>query len=268
MARYSANNRNWKQNIAPVRKKNGNAGKKIIARIIVFSIFAGLVCYFGVRPTLEYVMAYPIFNIRTVTVEGSEFINVEDIKTKAGVSLGKNIFETDLNKIELNLKNSFAAEEFTVYRTLPNTIAIRVHERRPVAVIGADRVVGVDSQGVPLEHIGADMVESLPIVTGINNVSDLSDSTVRKKLVEGLKLLDGIKKFSPSTYKRISEINVSNASTLGISLVDNGLEVIIGDKDWTRKFPILERVINEVSSLRDSVGTLDIRFGEVVVVKK
>ena len=268
MTKYGVSNRNWKQKIAPIRKKSGNRVKKIFARLIAVTIFSCLIVYFGIRPGLKYLMSYQIFNVRAILVEGSEFINPEELKSKAGIKLGTNIFSIDVDKIEENLKKSFTAEEFTVYRTLPNEVIIRINERIPVAIIGADKVVGVDAQGVPLDHIGADMVESLPVVTGINNVSDLSDSTVRNKLVEGLKLLEGIKNYSPSTYKRISEINVANVSTLGISLVDNGLEVIIGDKDWTRKFPILEKVINQVTSIQDSVRALDIRFGEVVVVKQ
>ena len=45
------------------------------------------------------------------------------------------------------------------------------------------------------------------------------------------------------------------------------IEVIVGEKDWVRKISVLDKVINEVTSRRDAVKAVDIRFGETVVVK-
>ena len=129
-------------------------------------------------------------------------------------------------------------------------------------------LIGVDKNGVPLPYVGAELVENLPILTGIDNISALADSTVRARLQAGLNLLERIKDKAPSTYKRISEVNVSSMNTLGISLIDNGLEVIIGEKDWVRKIPVLDRVINEVTIDRKAVKAVDIRFGEKVIVVK
>jgi len=170
--------------------------------------------------------------------------------------------------ISETLKRSFTAEDFVVFRRLPDTITIRVRERVPVALLNSKRLVGVDREGVPLPHIGATMAESLPIITGVGDIASLSNPAVRKRLVKGLRLLDRISKESPSVYNRISEVNVSNVSEMGITLIDSGLEVIIGESDWERKIPILENVIEKFTMGRNAVKAVDIRFAERVFVRK
>ena len=79
-------------------------------------------------------------------------------------------------------------------------------------------------------------------------------------------MLGHIYEGAPSVYNRISEVDVSNMAKMGICLVDNGLEVIIGDSDWARKIPVLDKVINEVTKREEAVKAIDIRFGEPIEV--
>jgi len=55
---------------------------------------------------------------------------------------------------------------------------------------------------------------------------------------------------------------------MGIMLIDNGLEVIIGDDDWARKIPTLEHVISKVTEQIETVKAIDIRYGEKIFVRK
>ncbi len=262
------NSPRWKQSRASYKRRSGKAEFHLgIGRYIIGFITIGLLYQFVGRPLNEHIKSHQIFNVRQVLVNGAQYINSEKIINAAAIEMGKNIFEIDIVKISENLKRGFAAEDFTIYKGLPNSIIIRLHEKQPVALLNVKELVGVDKNGVPLPHVGADLVESLPIVTGINSISSLSDSTVKARLVAGLNLLEKISDNAPSTYKRISEINVSSMNTLGISLIDSGLEVIVGEKDWVRKISVLDKVINEVTSRRDAVKAVDIRFGETVVVK-
>ena len=47
-----------------------------------------------------------------------------------------------------------------------------------------------------------------------------------------------------------------------------GLEVIIGDSDWAKKIPVLDKIINEVTRREEAVKAVDIRFGEKIYVRK
>ena len=271
----------WKQGQVKTRRKPVNSkrsAKKIrlpripsvsglIRFVILIALFSAVLWLVG-RPVVRTIASHPVFNVRYVVVEGAEYINEEEIINTAAIEMEANIYDIDIAQISQSLEQAYAAENFTIYRRLPNTIVIDITERKPVALLNTDSIVGVDENGVPLPHIGADLVESLPIITGIKSVSSLADSTVKARLTAGLSMLNNISEDAPSVYKRISEVNVTETASMGISLVDNGIEVIIGDKDWKRKIPALAKIINEVTRRDDSIKAVDIRFGEKIYVKK
>ncbi len=273
---WAASSPKWKSRQSASRRKGpgskGATGKGGVAGIfakmlVVVLVLAGLVRFVGL-PAVHAVTAHPVFTVRSVVVEGATYLDTEKITTAAGVQPGANIFNVDLVGVAQSLKNAYSSETFTVFRRLPDTVVIEVSERKPVALLNMSTLVGVDSEGVPLPHIGADMVGTLPIVSGISSVTALSDSSTKARLVAGLRMLENISKDSPAVYGRISEVDVSNMADLGISLVDNGLKVIIGEREWSEKIPDLERVINEVTWRRKDAKTLDLRIPRKAIVSE
>jgi cell division protein FtsQ len=254
-------------NTRPAERKPGGAAAAI-GRVIILLALLGVFWWVAVRPALARVTGLPAFTISHVVVEGARHLDRSRIIEVSGIVQGGNVFRADLQGASHALSRHFAAEDFTLYRRLPDTIIIRVRERKPVALLNTQHLTGIDANGVLLPHIGADMAETLPIITGVEDVSQLADPGVRSRVVEGLKLLGAISDQSPSVHKRISEVNVSSVSGLGISLIDTGIEVIIGDRDWNVKLPNLERVVNQVVGGMDSVRTVDMRFGEKIFVRK
>ncbi|MFC1528450.1 cell division protein FtsQ/DivIB [Candidatus Latescibacterota bacterium] len=239
-----------------------------LGRYIIGAVVMMCVVRFLFMPLADRLKSHPVFTVRSVVVEGVDYIDREEIITTAAVQKGKNIFEINLEKISGALLDAFAAEDFTVYRRLPDTITIRVNERQPVALLNMKTLVGVDADGVPLPHVGASLIETLPIITGIKSVSSLSDSTVKARLITGLKLLDRISRESPPVYNKISEVNISTMADMGITLIGSGLEVIIGDENWGQNLPNLEKVISKVTERIETVKVVDIRFGEKIFVRK
>ena len=268
----------WKTGQKTVRRTSGftKRSKRLPdTRLLVGFIRFAAVCialaaiarYMGV-PVVRAVSKHPIFHVREVLVEGAQYLDSEKLFNAAQIKPGTNIFDLDLMSSARNLKSEFTAEKFTVFRRLPYTVVIEVHERKPVALLNMKTLIGVDSNGVALPHIGADMIDTLPIITGIKAVSSLTDSTTQERIVSGIRMLEQISKEAPSVYSRISEVDVSSLADMGISLVDNGLQVIIGSNNWKSKIPNLERVINEVTWRRDNAKSLDIRFENKVIVTK
>jgi cell division protein FtsQ len=258
----------WRRTGNTSRRKNaGTRNFGGIGRIVLGVLIVWVFVQFAVRPAVGHLTNHPIFTVREVVVTGVEYLDTEEIRHMAESELGRNIFEVDVAPIAECLNALYEAEDFTVYKCLPGTITIRIHERQPVALLNLQTLVGVDENGIPLPHIGADMVETLPIVTGIISIAALNDSTVHERLVVGLRLLDEMREMAPSTYRRISEVDVSNLNTLGINLIGSGLEVIIGDENWVRKLPVLDRIITEVTYRKEKVKAVDIRLGETIFVQ-
>ncbi len=249
------------------RGRSNGSGSHVGRYFILFGLL-GVLAWVAGKPLLDRIVSLPVFTIRTVQVEGTQHLDKARILKSAAIHPGENIFRADLAKASRLLRKEFAAQDFTLFRRLPDTIVIRVVEREPVALINDGELVGVDAQGVLLPHIGADMVDSLPIITGVTGARTLNEPGAKERLMAGLRLLDAITRQAPGVQKRISEINAANASTLGISLLDNGIEVVIGDGGWAGKLPNLEKVIRQVVSRGDSVQSVDMRFGEKIFIRK
>jgi cell division septal protein FtsQ len=246
----------WKRQSQGLKMKPNTSGRHIGRYFFLLVIIAaGL--FFGGKYAVDYAAALPVFTVRHVTVEGTQFMDRAKVIASSGIRPGSGLFNVNLVGVSSKLSKEYAASNFIIYRRLPDTIVIKVHERKPVALLGSDKLIGIDDQGVPLPYVGADMVSTLPIITGIKNSASLSDPLVKARLMTGLRLLETISKDSPSIVKRISELNVS---TMGIGLIDNGLEIIIGETDWAEKVPNLEKVITEVTGRLDSVRTVNMSF--------
>jgi cell division protein FtsQ len=256
--------------IRPAGKRSKGTGVRIGGKgryLLALLVLAALVKW-GVPRIATEVASHPVFTLRHVEVEGAEYLDEGEIMAVAAISDTVNVFDVDIAATVASLEASFAAEQFSVYRKLPDTIAIRVHERMPVALLNANGLIGVDAEGVPLPHIGAASIETLPIISGILTVQALADSATQAHLVSGLAFLDRLSKQAPSVHKRISEVNVGDVSRMGFTLVDNGLEVIVGDVGWEKTIPAIEGVIHRVTRQMETVRTVDLRFGEKIFVRK
>ncbi|MCD6308333.1 MAG: FtsQ-type POTRA domain-containing protein [Candidatus Latescibacteria bacterium] len=259
----------WSREKPTPKRASKPLGLRIIRGryIIGLLLIGGIGRYAGV-PLIESIRQHPVFDVRNVVVEGVDYLDPDAIIKTADVSEGDNIFDLDLASVSETLEHAYEAEDFVVFRRLPDTVAIRVRERKPVALLNASTIIGVDENGVPLPHVGAAFVETLPVISGVKSVEALSDSSVRERLKTGLKLLGYISDKAPSVYGRISEIDVSSVSDMGITLIDNGLEVIIGSDGWNKKIPKLDNVIARVSQQVGAVKAVDIRFGDKIFIRK
>ncbi|MFA6470668.1 MAG: FtsQ-type POTRA domain-containing protein [Candidatus Latescibacterota bacterium] len=254
--RLGSSSPKWKQQNRGIKVKSNTSGLHI-GRYVVLPLVLAAGLFAGGKYVVDYAAALPVFTVRHVSVAGTQYLNREKVIASSGIKTGSGLFDVNLTGVSLKLSKEYAASNFTVFRRLPDTIVIKVKERKPVALIGTDKLIGIDEEGIPLPYVGADLVSTLPIITGIKSVASLSDPKVKARLKTGIKLLETISRDSPSILKRISEVNIS---TMGIGLIDNGLEIIIGDTDWGKKIPNLEKVITQVTGQLDSVKTVNMSF--------
>jgi len=261
------NSPKWRQ--GTTKSSRGKKSKTSVL-FLLFIVSIGILGFYLVQKGYfrDYITVSRSFSINNVVVEGTNFLDPEEIKATAGIKTGSNMFDVDLERTAVKLKETYVAKDFVVFKKFPDTIVIRIKERIPVALINSDSLVGVDSDGIILPHIGASFSSALPIITGISGDKKEGDCPAKERLSAGLKLMKGISEKAPSVYKKLSEVNVSSMSEMGVTLVGNGLEVIIGSDGLDTKIANIEKVLNEVTGKMDSVKAVDIRFGEKIFVRK
>ncbi len=111
-----------------------------------------------------------IFDIDRVAVENNKYYTVEQIKAKAGVKIGQNIFRFRTGELKKLLLKDPYFENVTIKRKLPATIIINVQERKEAAVLGYKNGFAVlDKNGLVLR-----LTKDAPKVTevvGLNVIS-------------------------------------------------------------------------------------------------
>lgn len=148
-------------------------------------------------------MFSPLFNIKTIKVEGNEKITEKEIISLSQIQIEQNTFKISKNKVEKEIKQNPYIDEVIVTRKLPSTIILKIEERKLTYLLEyAGSYVYLDKQGYFLE-ISTEKLE-LPILQGA--VTPTADFVEGNRLVnEDLEKLSTIAKIME--LAKVSEID-------------------------------------------------------------
>ncbi|WFB34756.1 FtsQ-type POTRA domain-containing protein [Kiritimatiellota bacterium B12222] len=128
----------------------------------------GLWLFFGWMGDLLF-MKNERFTLQEVVVNSDGAISIPVLKSLSGIQEGENLFNVDIQNVQKRMENQAIVRKAVVRRVLPDTIAITVNERVPIARMGS---VGgnmnwvLDEEGIILrksfDH------KHLPLIRGID----------------------------------------------------------------------------------------------------
>jgi cell division protein FtsQ len=113
-----------------------------------------------------------MFGARQIDVEGNSELSTAHVMSLAGVAPGTNVAHLDTEGVVARLEQSPWIESANVTTDLPSTIAIRVQERVPVAVVERGDVVGPGGVVLP----GA-KASGLPVLRVVHGGADVAEAT-------------------------------------------------------------------------------------------
>ncbi|MFV0518513.1 MAG: cell division protein FtsQ/DivIB [Aminipila sp.] len=139
------------------RKKKKRKKKNYLLRLLVI-IAVGVGLYFLV--TSEF------FDIDSVKIENNSYYTVEQVKAKAGVKIGENIFKLKKSNIKEKMLKDPYFENVVVKRRLPSTVVIKVVERTErAAVPSGSTFIIIDPNGLVLRV--ADAEPKITLIQGL-----------------------------------------------------------------------------------------------------
>lgn len=110
-------------------------------------------------------MFSPLFNIKTIQIEGNKKITEKEIVSLSQIQIDQNTFKLSKNKIKKQIKENAYIDEVVITRKLPSTIILKIEERQPAYLLEyAGSYVYLDKKGYLLE-INTEKLE-LPILQG------------------------------------------------------------------------------------------------------
>lgn len=174
----------------------------------------------------------PIFNVKNIKVEGNSYLSEDQIISLSRIEIENNMFKYNKKEIIKNIKENAYVETAEVKRSIPDTIEIKITERKTSFMIQfANAYAYINNQGYILE-ISNKALEH-PILTGFSTpVEELQEGKRLNK--EDLKKLSDVLEIMESATsneiaKLITKINIQNSDNYILELKSKNKVVNLGD---------------------------------------
>jgi len=183
------------------------------------------------------------FSIETVSIIGTERIDVGEIEQLASGIKGQNLLLFDRDELRQKIKLHPFVKDVDFKRSYPHTLVIDVEERNPIAlVVAGNGVVEVDEAGTFLRRFETWPASDLPVISGVvipdtaGPGQPIDDPLLRKCLML-------IQEAPPALLPIIGEIHINAIEQVSLMLT-GGVEVRLGDAEtWADKLKALVQLL-------------------------
>lgn len=198
----------------------------------------------------------PLFEIKSITVEGNLRLQAEEIRSASGLVPGTNIFQAQTGEARDRLEALPAIREAQLTREFPSTVRIVVVERVPVAILSMDgEFWEVDVEGVPVAKKGRGW-DGLPVITGVRYGSPDLPRT-----------LEVVGRLPDAVVSGLSEVSFGNDLRFILYTFD-GIEIRLGQAErLEQKGGLLLEVLPLVRDAGRKVEYIDLSEPDKAVVK-
>lgn len=174
--------------------------------------------------------------------------------------LGANLFKLDLNSVRADFAALPWVQWIAVEKKLPDTLVVRVFERRAVALVHRSGTFQyVDGSGVVFGDLTPRFGnDELPIVSAV-------DASGVERCV---RFLDEVRRTDPALYSRVSEVAAVDVDSFRV--FDRGLRtfVFVNSDGSLEKWKTLYQLTAVERYEASSVHYADLRFRDRIVLKR
>ena len=177
-------------------------------------------------------MFSPIFNIKTINIQGNEKLSQNEIISLSQIQINENTFKINKAKVSSQIKENAYIASVKITRNLPSTINIQIEERKAVYQVEyANGYIYIDKQGYMLEI--SEEKQNLPILQGISTESTDFEAGNRlnkedlNKLAIVFKIMEAAEANEIATL--ITRIDIENIQNLKLGLETEDKVAYLGD---------------------------------------
>jgi hypothetical protein len=180
----------------------------------------------------------------------------------------------DLHAVCDRLEREAWIRQADARRVLPSDLVIRIVEREPGAILELHGDLWLaDAEGVLLDRYDSRYGKlDMPVFTGFGGKSpeDYRDRGAENaaRVQRGLQVLSELGSGSPDFARSISELNLSEPANVKLLLVNDTAEIMLGDRDFLRRFRTLMSNLKQYEELKsqyEEIASVDLRFeGQIV----
>jgi cell division protein FtsQ len=208
---------------------------------------------------------------RSISVSGNRVVSRNELLEALGFNgfggdAGLNLFRLNLTAERQRVEEIPWVKSATITRIFPDSLAVRVLERKPVAFANvAGQIELVDGDGAFLRMPSRASFD-FPVIEGLASVANLADRKQR---------LDRYLQFTSETQDeaarygwKVSQADLSRLDDLRILLVRGNQTILVhfGDKEFRRRFTNFLSIVARVLQTHPKINSMDLRYHNEVVI--
>lgn len=231
-----------------------------VQRLLVVLRGAGLLAVIAVMAfwTYRQTQSDARFAVKKIEVAGAVHTPRAALDAITGRYVGLNLFQLDIARVQRDLGGLAWVSRIDIEKKLPDTLRIRIAERRPVALLQrGDRLFYADENGVAFAELSPAVGDDdLPLITRAGGQDEIARAVA---------LLAKLRAHDPQVYSRVSEVRPIPPH--GFALFDRELQAFVyanGD-DVSEKYRGLYAVLRAEQQPR--IEYADLRFHDRIVIK-
>jgi len=252
----------------PRESKSGRWNWRLLAGIAGLALFAGSVVL-AARQVRRFVTADPQFALSrdrkgALAIEGLRYGSRLRVLHLFAADFDRSIFALPLDQRRRQLLDVDWVQDASVSRLWPDSVVVRIRERKPVAfVFFPSGVQLIDSEGVLLEP-PAQAQFSFPVLSGIRPQDTLEERRQRVRVFLRVQQDMGY------LAKDISEVNASDPDDIRIvaQVDDRALELMLGDSDFGRRYQNFLNHYPEIRKRSPEGKKFDLRLEDRITAKE
>jgi len=240
--------------------------------IIWFIIFL-----FFTASVLSLFFSIPLFRIKYIQVEGTRILSSQKIKEKIDIKIGENIIFADYSEVKALFSGITQIKDYGIYRKFPNTIVIKILERKPAAVLisqGESMVVDLEgyilkvASGLPRSKteklVQIENISELPVIRGFTK--NMIGKDVMLPATTSRMIMDSIGSLEKFLEPSSLQLELKGEDGV-ILLVQDILKVKLGDRRRIKeKIVVLKSLLPAIQGKWDDIEYVDIRYPESPVI--
>lgn len=242
---------------------------KLIGRVIIFLMIGAFLTSIS-----YYAYTSNQLDLRAITFYGCKHLDPHILETTVRKDFPANILRIDLEQLRAKLEQETWVRSVELRRVLPSDLVVHVEERIPSVILEMDgELMLADNNGILLDKYDLKYGKlDVPVFKGIlgDNAEEYraNQEENSERIDAALRMLSDLESGSPSYGKNISEVDISDKNNLKLLLVDDTAEVILGEKDYLKRFKMLMSNLDQYRELKtqyNDIASVDLRFdGQIV----
>lgn len=217
-----------------------------------------------------FVSRMVFFRLERIEVAGKlRHLTRDEVVALAGARTGDSILGIRLQRVGEILGKNPWVDQVKVHRYFPNTLAIEIVEREPVAILNMGYLYYLSNRGEVFKPLTSGDKLDYPVVTGLSEEEMAKDPALAREALQGvLGLVAQLKSGTVIRLDDVSEIHYDRGNGFTLFALNGGVPVKLGHGDFAAKLARLGRIYQELQAQQPAPQFIDLDYADRIVIKR